>query len=42
MGEALPWWSVVVANVCATRAMATYLNRAHPRLLEHMQEGPGS
>ncbi len=38
LGEALPWWSVVVANVCAALAMGTYLHRAHPRLLQHVSE----
>ena len=38
LGEALPWWSVVVANVLAAAAMGTYLRHAHPRLLRHVSE----
>jgi hypothetical protein len=38
MGQALPWWSVVVANVCAALAMGTYLHNAHPRLLQDISQ----
>ncbi|UCG74934.1 MAG: hypothetical protein JSV95_09265 [Gemmatimonadota bacterium] len=35
---ALPWWSVLLANVAAALAMGTYLHRAHPRLLRTLRE----
>ena len=38
LGGALPWWSVVLANVCAAVAMGAYIHHAHPRLLRHVSE----
>jgi len=38
LGGALPWWSVILANVLAALAMGAYLHRAHPSLLRELKE----
>jgi hypothetical protein len=38
ISDALPWWSIVAANVFAAVLMGTYLVRAHPRLLAEIAE----
>jgi len=39
LGGALPWWSVILANVLAALAMGAYLHRAHPSLLREVRTG---
>ena len=36
ISEALPWWSIVAANVVAAFLMGAYLVKAHPRLLSEI------
>ena len=36
--EAVPWWSIVSANLAAGLGMAAYLGRRHPGLLEAVEE----
>ena len=36
ISDALPWWSIVAANVVAALLMGAYLVKAHPRLLSQI------